>query len=475
MLRGTGLMLSALLALGAGAGPQPGGSDTWTWARAPHARGERQQLVARGSGVRVNALAAANDGGVFVAGTAWGEIAIAPGIAFHDPIGNRANLEHAFLLRLDGIGRTVWAKDLGFRIMVGLPYSPPGGVTALAVKADGTLIAAGAFTVDADRSRQTAVSLARFTPEGKVLWATDALKPVIVWERDSRAQSLFVADDGDIFVTGCDHSVGPDFGLPATKAEIPLPAATWPDNGFVARITPWGAPRWTYHLEPGGGRSDMFTCGTSVVPDGAGGFYLGATYVYAGSNPSAAAEKAQLPKKGSFVARMDGNGKELWSQTLGDEAHPVSLAALSAGRVAVSGRFAPSDPTSRGLDVFTCVPGLAVLDPSGHREWTILHEGHRYYPDPMVPPIAARANRILWAAYLPGGAAFGPVASGAGAGRTVVAVFGANGQASPSYSSPNDGFGEPARISVGAATWIGGRTGAPLGTAAFVQRLPAPF
>jgi hypothetical protein len=384
-------------------------------------------------------------------------------------------VEHAFLLRLDGSGKTVWAKDLGFRMMNSLQYAPPGGVTALAVKPDGTLIAAGAFTVDADRSRQTASSLARFTLEGKVLWATDALNPVIVWERESRAQSLFVADDGDIFVTGCDHSFGPDFGLPATKAETPSRAATWPDNGFVARVTPWGAPRWTYHLEPAGGRSDMFTCGTSVVPDGAGGFYLGATYFYAGSNPSAAAEKAHLPKKGSFVARMDGNAKELWSQTLGDEDRPVSLAALSAGRVAVSGRFAPSDRASTGLDVFTCVPGLAVLDPAGHREWTILHEGHLYYPGPMVPPIAARANQILWAAYLPSGAAFGPVASDAAAGRTVVAVFGANGQASSSFSPANDGIGEPAKISVGAATWIAGRMNVPWGTAAFVQRLPGPF
>lgn len=133
----------------------------------PRARvnGERQQRAARDSGVRIQALAAATDGGVFVAGTAWGEISIAPKISFHEAPGDRVRIEHAFLLRLDRSGRTAWAKDLGTRGVEAPDVAPPGGVTALAVIPD---LASSGGSITSSREAVEATC----TPAGRASFRT---------------------------------------------------------------------------------------------------------------------------------------------------------------------------------------------------------------------------------------------------------------------------------------------------------------
>lgn len=71
-------------------------------------------------------------------------------------------------------------------------------------------------------------------------------------------------------------------------------------------------------------------------------------------------------------------------------------------------------------------------------------------------------------------ATFGQIAIDPNAGCSFVVAFGAGGRASSSSALPSRAYCEPDVISVGEATWVAGRM-ASRGTAAFVQRVPAPL
>jgi hypothetical protein len=452
--------------------------------------------------VRVHALAATLDGGVFVAGTAWGQIVVAPGLAFRDRAGPRRDVhrraepavEHAFLLRLDAAGRTLWAKEMGARAITAPRFAPPGGVTALAVDADGTLVIAGTFSLGRRaRGAPQAPTLARLSPDGKVIWAVGAPErpPRSIWGRQaSDIQSLIVVpasgrgptdvgDGGDIVVTGCGRSLQlpqsrqsrrpPPMPPPQGREAVPRSGA-WLDEGFVARFTGRGVERWTYHFEPGGGRQDLFTCGTGLAADGAGGVFVGGAYAYA---DDASAAAAGVPPRGSFVARLAKNAHPLWSQNLGIHDYPVQLAPLPDGRVVVSGAFRDGDLDRTGLGVF---------DATGRQEWFVPNGPDASRAGAWAPFIATHAQRILWAGPLDRKARFGPFAMDGGGGGDAsgaclfVAAFDGGGRPTAYRPLPHSGFCTLDALAVGdGGIWVAGQTSPRWGAGAFVHRVSPLF
>jgi hypothetical protein len=159
------LTLGLLAATSAAAAAPP----AWTWSRVPRPPRGSEDFHPDTSGVRVHAIAPAPEGGVLVAGTAWGRISVAPVFSLRSVEGARR--EHAFLMRLSPQGETVWIKRMGTRETGDARRAPPGGVTALAVDGAFNVVMAGAFEIEGPRGKVRTATLAGLTPSGKVSWA----------------------------------------------------------------------------------------------------------------------------------------------------------------------------------------------------------------------------------------------------------------------------------------------------------------
>ena len=275
------------------------------------------------------AVAAAPDGGAYVAGYTYG--------AF-DGQTNSGSLD-LFLSRFDAAGARQWTRVWGSD---GWDYG-----AAIAVAPDSNVYVAG-FAFDAldgqTNSGGADFLLSKFNPSGTRLWTR-------LWGSadDDMGRGLCVDGDGDIFVTG--SSAG-DFDGIVNSGRYDI---------VLTKLNNAGTRLWTRSRG-----SSASEAALGVAADASGNLYVaGSTDGPLGGNPHAGGTDLCLVK-------FDAEGTALWTRVWGSTAadHGSGVAVDEPGRALVCGY---AEGSIRGVD-FLGVRDLCLtrFDSFGYPEWTRL-------------------------------------------------------------------------------------------------------
>jgi hypothetical protein len=282
-----------------------GGSGDFRWAF---------QVGGLGSDV-VRDLAVAADGDVVVCGDFEKE-------ATFGALGARtsAGKSDGFVARLDGAGAPRWVQAIGG------PHEDT--CDAIAITADGTIVAGGLFaktlTFGAFTARATGSDdlwVAALKPDGTPAW---------LWTTGGKASDavtgLAATPDGGVVVVGGFYGEVP-FG------EVRL-AARAREDAFLVKLSAGGDVQWARRF--GGERDARFV---RVAVDGQGSIVaLGAFEGTAsfGGEPLVSAGGYDIA-----IAKYDARGEHLWSQRFGgvDNDGAVGLAVDPAGHIVLAGSY----------------------------------------------------------------------------------------------------------------------------------------
>lgn len=309
---------------------------------------------AMGSGTR-NALSVASlpDGSTWITGWYRGTLRLGAGEP-HDttlPASSGAG-DSAFVARFAGDGTLVWA-----RAITGQDYATGSAVAAMP---DGTVYVTGTFQSHAvfgagepgETTLSTAglddVFVARFSPDGNVMWARSAGSDI-----GDVARDIAVAADGSLAVAGSFGSRSITFGR-GEPTETVLTSAGLGDL-FVARFESDGAFTWA---RSAGGLTNDHASGVAIAPDGTvlvSGVYSGAATFGAGTATQTVVNSegsglfvARYDHAGAFVWVRDGRGGPYGPGASGNDAYSVAVGAdgsvFLAGRIEYDVTFAPDTP-----------------------------------------------------------------------------------------------------------------------------------
>jgi uncharacterized protein (TIGR03437 family) len=291
-----------------------------------------------------------------------------PGEAIHTSAGGVDNL----LIQFDPQGRYVRSFRFG-----GPGMEIPHGI---ARDTSGNLILAGYFqqTADFDPGPRTVsftsagardVYVAKFSPEGQLLWATAFGGAA----GDDEAMDVTTAPDGSVYVAGIfrgEFSVG--------QASVRLQSNGGVDN-FVAKFDAEGRPQWAFAL--GGPGDDYGTGGLGIATDG-----MEAVVVYGSfrdtMDADAGSGERRLSSAGQldfWVARYRLDGTHDWSFSMGgpgnENATPGGLTVDRNGFVLLTGHFQASIDADPGEGMRRLISAgasdivLARYTPQGTLRW----------------------------------------------------------------------------------------------------------
>jgi hypothetical protein len=306
------------------AAPNAGGADAWLAQR--DADGNASWTVQFGTDADDFLRAAASDGagGVLVGGSTAGALGAA-----------NAGARDAWLARHDGAGNQLWVRQLGTSEDDELAGATPDG-------------AGGVFSAGSTRGSLGGASaglddlwLARHDAAGNLLWLV---------QLGTAAQDIALAaagdDAGGVYVAG--ETRGALAGANAGESDA-----------FVARFDGAGGLVWMRQLGTSARDSAL-----ALAARAGGGLFVGGTS--AGSLGAASAGNSD-----AWLARLDGNGNQLWLRQFGTPADD-GLHALAADRR--GGAYAGGD-TFGVLATGEVRPDadawLASYDGSGNRSWLV--------------------------------------------------------------------------------------------------------
>jgi hypothetical protein len=226
----------------------------------------------------------ADTDGIFVAGNTYGSLG-APNAGWHD----------IFLLRFDGDGNQLWARQFG----------SDRGDTPLAMASDG----AGGFfmagwtegDLGGPLDGQSDAFLARGGTDGMLMWIEQLGTPAT-----DNATALVADGAGGVFVAG--YTSGGLGGEHLGYLDV-----------FLARYGGDASAEWMTQL--GTSRSEL---AFSLAPDGFGGVMVGGATGGDWGGPNAGGGDA-------FVARIDGGGTFRWVTQFGTPEPETAYALASAG------------------------------------------------------------------------------------------------------------------------------------------------
>ncbi len=292
-----------------------------------------------------NGIAVAADGSVGVTGQFNGTVHFGT-LDLTAPTGQ----QDAYISKLDSAGNVVWAANI----------AASGGAAngiAVAVDADGSILAAGNFSGTADfGSGPGTLQLTSAGLEDTYIAKLDSAGN-FVWVKGTSGTGyddvygIAVASDGSVYATGrfedtCDFD--------PSVSDTSLTSAGLGDI-YVVKLTSFGDFTWAKSI---GGTGDDWGQGVAVGPDGSvylAGEFQGTVDFDPGLGTS---NLTSAGNEGTFVARLDSAGNFLWAGATG------SNATDPLGRI---------DNLSQGItvaydgSVYTTgqFEGTANLDPSG--------------------------------------------------------------------------------------------------------------
>ena len=258
-----------------------------------------------------------------------------------------------FAASFDMSGAVEWSHGFG--------DSAPQGPILSAVTATGDLALAGAFFSSIDLGGGPLASaggldifVAKLASDGTSAWSRR-----LGDSAPQQAQGLAVDPAGNLILSGV-FSGNIDFGV--TK----LTGAGGTDI-FVAKLDPDGTPIWAKQFG-----DDKNQQNAVVAVDGSGNILVSGGFegsIDLGAGPMVSAGSSDV-----FVAKLDPNGKHLWSKRFGDTQEQVGLSITfdSQNNVLLAGSFVGAldfggGPlaSAGGHDVF-----LAKLDTLGDHVWS---------------------------------------------------------------------------------------------------------
>jgi len=408
-------------------------------------------VVGTGASVDVESNSVVNDaaGNVYVTGSLQGtaDFDPGPGVTNLSSTGGR----DVFVAKYSKAGALVWARDL--------PGAGAGSVAqggAVAVDATGDVFLTGSYTGTVNFDPNAAdpaatftspqngndVFLAKFDPNGALLWARDAAGTAGAIDE---GYALAVDGSGDVAAAGSfQNSVA--FGATTLTARGGF-------DGFVTKLSASGQFLWA-SATAGSGSSVAQAEGLTF--DGSGDTV--ATGIFAGAvnfNPSGAA--ANLTSAGStdiFVQKLDPSGNVLWAESVGspDVDEGAGVAADASGNLYVTGTFAMTanfNPAA-GPAVNLTAGGfedafLMKLSPSGQLAWAKDLSVSQYSAARGTGVGLDGSGHVFVAGYFQNSITLDPAAAGAtlaGAGGfdVFVAQYDTSGQFLASRSAGGAGF-----------------------------------
>ncbi len=279
-----------------------------------------------GTGVDTGAaVAALSDGSALVTGWFTSAATFGPGEAAETVLNSAGNYD-VFLARYNPEGSLVWARRAGGT------GSDTGN--AVAVLSNGASLITGGFSGSAGFASRTLVSagdrdifVARYDNAGTVEWAVRA-----GGANYDTGRAIAAAADGSSLVTGY-------FNGDATFGSQPLQKIGNNDI-FVAKYNSGGSLDW---VKSAGGTGDDRGHGIAALGDGSlavTGIFWGAGCFFGIGEPN----PTQLDSAGSydvFIARYNANGTLAWAKRAGGAAYDDAggIVSLGGGSSAITGWF----------------------------------------------------------------------------------------------------------------------------------------
>jgi hypothetical protein len=268
---------------------------------------------------------------------------------------NTAGSGDVFLAKFDKNGYLLWSNNFG--------DASSQGAASMAVDPSDNVVVAGSFAGSLDFGGGALVSggksdifVAKLDVSGKKMWSTS-----FACADDTSVVKIAVDSASNVFVFG-------NFSTSVTFGKDTLVGAGSGDF-FLAKLDSNGAPLWSKRFGDIGDQS-----GAGMTVDGAGNVLLTGTFTGALSFGGKALVASQSDND-IFVAKLDTNGDQLWSDRFGDgsDQFGAGVAVDSAGNVLLTGSFSGSvnfggkslDAADSGTDIF-----VAKLDASGGHLWS---------------------------------------------------------------------------------------------------------
>lgn len=265
---------------------------------------------------------------------------------------NRGDYDY-FVAKFDVDGEFQWGHSVG-----GEGYDYGHGI---AVTPDGDVYVAGAFSGDvtlgeakSTSAKGKSIFVAKYRSDGELVWSRLAGN-----DRGQSGHNIAVGPDGDCYVSGYVSGVvelgGGKFGSHTNVKDI-----------FVARLSSDGDLLWA---TTAGGESDGLSTGVAV--DLQGNCYLTGMFTKKAVFGSTTLESAG--EYDVFVARINSDGKPLWSYSGGGEKidYGLGIATDDSGNCYVTGEF--TDDVMFMDQQLTELGGrdlyVARYSPSGKLDW----------------------------------------------------------------------------------------------------------
>jgi hypothetical protein len=327
------LVLAALLCAGARGG---GCSERRSPAPAAALTPDALQLgwVERAGGEGLDegrAIAAAPAGRVVVVGGFTGRASFGGGEASGTVLDGHAGSRDAFVAKLNGNGTLAWAVSAGGAGLdeaSGVAVDPDGGIRVGGMFSGTATFGTGNTRTTLSSAGESDLFLARYDPEGSLVWAVQAGGP----EADVSSPSVGVDAAGNTYLAGVFFGTI-TFGSP--PASRTLTSAGLSDL-FLAKYDADGRLLWA--RRDGGERYDGVS---ALAVDAAGHAWLTGQSGDGAIFGAGEAHETTLTGLNAFVARYEPDGSLAWARQSegGDLAIGRGIAVDAAGDCTVAGSF----------------------------------------------------------------------------------------------------------------------------------------
>ncbi|MBW2732074.1 MAG: hypothetical protein JRH20_06740 [Deltaproteobacteria bacterium] len=321
-----------------------------------------------GSSDWVNAVAIDDAGNITVVGQ------YVTSISFGGSLLRSVDYNDGFVARFDASGTHLWSHSIG----------GTSNDEGTAIVDTGTAIVLGAYCGGSCKvanqmlpSSGSAVVVARFDPDGTLVWAKRA-------GGSGRSSPRSIVFDGKAITLVGRFADTIDFGNnPLTKT------AGGGDDAFIAQLDAAGQHVWSKRFGAEG-----LDLAEGISSDGQGGFVVGGSFEH-----SIDLGGGSLVSRGSsdvVIARLDGAGRHVWSSAYGSTGfdETAGIAVDSAGTIYLTGSFQHTISlggtlltNAGGADVF-----LASYDRQGQHQWSKSFGGTT---DDRVKAISSSADGVI--------------------------------------------------------------------------------
>jgi hypothetical protein len=300
-----------------------------------------------------------NDAGIGLAIDSSGNIFMggqfqSSSIAFGTYVLTSTGSSSLFLVKYDPNGNVLWAKSPAGSVYNGYVTTDQKGNAYIAADFTSPNVVFGSTTLN-NTSGSTNLLLAKYDPNGNVLWAKTATSS------GGTDQPYTINSDkmGNVYLTGTNGSGTLTFGSHTINLVGNLDA-------FVVKYDSSGNANWAKNFGGGGGNGQ--TAGCSIAADAVGNVYIsgyfGASTITFGTSTITNGNLGG-PNDAYFIAKYDSSGNPQWAQTAGGwNESGQSIAIDNNNNIYVGGYFVAPSITFGSYVFHNATPSPSTYGPS---------------------------------------------------------------------------------------------------------------